>query len=342
MPGLKVNSIANPVAGSAAFDHGTKAVASYITFSVGALSASPSGFITTAYGESSITATIENGIIEFSHPQTHSMVGVGDKVVLPSVTVYLNKKITTSIWEVRIPAGVPENITTPVAVTSINKTFSSLFAAINGNPPSSGAATLLGTTNLKSIRTSLRLALYAQNESVTSTITLTNNWVCDEECNIQIFTPTDISTECNSRQRHNGVAGSGYKLDVAAGIIGIYVYDYYVKIEGLHIDGGSNTDNALIKYGINLVAKTKILNNILSNAQYGIFSNLDFASNQVVAGNIIYGMSSSGIESSTKQFNIYNNTIARCGNGIKLSGSGDAYVVNNLVQNCSTACIDIV
>jgi hypothetical protein len=72
-----------------------------------------------------------------------------------------------------------------------------------------------------------------------------DGWTTGAANYIRIYTPT-IASEVGVSQRHNGTAGSGFHLKPVANPGGSYsvlrIYDDYVRIEGVEIDGSSITN----------------------------------------------------------------------------------------------------
>lgn len=354
MLGFKANSIANPVGGSADFDHGIKEITAFKTYSVGDIGIGDE-YVTKPSDGSDVTITVKDGVATFSYPQIHLYIGIGDQVeyVLPAPTtttpiptttsapttgiLYLNKKLSSTQWEVHNGIESVDDIEASVVV-KINKVFGLLSAAIDEIPA------LLNSQDLVAINSTLQIALYKKQttENVASTIVIDNSWITDEEHYVSIFTPSDLKTECNSSQRHIGVASDDYYkiVDNASGIC-FNLQSSYCEIEGLQIDGNNDNANILINYGSISLKKTKVLNNILYNAGYGIKSSSTPEENQIVVGNIIYDVID-GISMPNRRLTAYNNTIIDCQTGINLTVVlGDCRIRNCIVQNCSVKCIHV-
>jgi hypothetical protein len=356
MLGFKSNSIANPVGGSADFDHGIKEISVFKTYSVGDKTFDGE-YITKPSDGSNVTISVKDGIATFSYPQTHLYVGVGDQVAyaLPSIAtttvapittsspsigiLYLNKKLSSTQWEVHNGTNSIDDLDS-VTVVKIDKVFDLLSSAVTNIP------TVLGTQDLVSINSVLRLALYtkATTENIASSITIDDSWITDEDHYIRIFVPSDLKTECNSNQRHYGVVTSDrYKIKNTNVYECLILKSSYCEIEGLQIDGNSSPC-VLISYASTNLKKSKILNNILYNAYFGIKSTIVPNDNQVVTGNIIYGVEC-GISMNSCMLNAYNNTIIKfTDTGINLTvATGTPCIRNCLIQKGSTGttCIYI-
>ena len=344
------HSLANPIHGSAAFDYGTKTSPSFVTVSVGTQITNDDDYIKKPSDGSDVKINIKNSILEFSYPQEHSYIGVGDSVyfqesIEPSVfrTVYLNKKLSVSKWEVLEYIDTTLKFAADAinkTLVRIDKTYPSLSDALDSL---AGPSTLVDN-DLYINRNILRIACYKMDDS-TSGVTV-EGWNTDINCYVKIFVPSDIKTECNSNQKHKGIAGNCYKLSVSGKTVGLTISANYTEIDGLHIDGGSHIDNDLILFDDTSSDGIKILNNILSNADNAIVnSDGESQTTDIIKGNIIYGMNTAGVSIGGPRAWIYNNTIIGNGTtayGIQCGASeGNSILVNNLVQNCVTADISL-
>lgn len=357
MPSFRSNSLANPVGGSSAFDRGTKDTTFVITFSVGT-KVSDGSYITKNHKNDNVSAIVKNGIIEFSFPQTHPYVGVGDIVTVYGgspmpyySTLFLNKKISATKWEVlqQLDTGIIglAKDQESVLITNIDKTFPSLADAFGPGGIYYNALYYIGTNDLYSLNASLRIACYKIEDILSSAVTI-SDFIIDENHYIKIFAPSDIKTECNSRQKHLGIAGDCYKLSVPDSHTGIVISNECVVIDGLHIDGNNGVFNYLVSFA-HATHNCKIINNILSNANTAISNIYDGSYSNAIIGNIIYNVQNGiMLETDTSltvtNFVVYNNTISGTllydiTYGIKCSGSGRALIKNNLIQHCSGTCI---
>jgi hypothetical protein len=342
-------SLANPILGSAVSTHGLKTVFSYITFSVGTKidPGTPHQYVRSNSNGDDVTVTIKDGVLEFSHPQSHPYIGVGDAVVFgsPEVTVYLNKKISTRKWEVKGRVlqkfGSPLNVSTPEVLVRIDKTFSDLRSAIDTDY--SGSFAIIGSSDLYALRSSLRIAVYEMTDTITTSVTI-DGWTTDEECCVKVFAPSDLKTECNKSQKHSATPGDCYNLVIDGAHPAISLKSPYTIISGIYIDGNSRNDNSGISYDSTDLSRTKILDCLIGNIGYGIWATQVPGDKQIVKGNIIWNAAYSGIGGDHSSLAIYNNTICDCGEyGIVTTlNSGLSDFANNLVQRCSTACFSYI
>ena len=74
-----------------------------------------------------------------------------------------------------------------------------------------------------------------------------DGWTTGADNYIRIYTPTDTS-EVGVSQRHTGSAGTGFRLAPSLDLSGvqnfwyIHVYEEYVRIEGIEVDGSGLTN----------------------------------------------------------------------------------------------------
>lgn len=315
---------ANPYLKSSLPSYGYKPSESYVTFSVGVLSVDAGGYLTKNRDGDDVTVNVVGGVMTFSFPQNNSYVGVGDKVVAGGVDYYINEKINVKTWKVNTVTGSLPSDASDQTVNSINKTFSTLKDAINGS--TSGAYGFLSSHDLVSLNKCLRIAVYSMEDTY-GEIVITDNWVTDASRYVRIFSPWDIKRECNSKQRHNGIFGSGYQLTVGSSF-GIKLNSEYSEVEGLAIDCNSNS------YGIEIGSTgiwKKVLNNIIKNASsYGVSSR----STGVFVGNIIFDCTTA-INDIGGEVSIANNTIVDVTTGI--IGGASTSCVNNIIQGATTS-----
>ncbi len=270
------------------------------------------------------TLTISGGAGVFSAAQNGN-IGVGDAVTYGSGSVaYISAKTNSDDkhWSLVTATGAAPPDVSGASVTSINRAYASLNAAVNGATDSSH----LNTTDLVAGDYILNIPCYNDSSSTSSKDTteadipaLTTSATND----INIYTPTSTVTQANADQRHNGEWSDGaYNMQVSSGN-GIVVNPAtrYVNIDGLQV---SVTDSNAANYGIEY--------NIGSgSAVYDI-------SNNIIRG-ILSGSaaSSAGITASSSPgaatFNIWNNMVygwnTSGSSAIAMGGSAPAYVYNN-------------
>ena len=344
---MPANSPANPFIGSAYSVHGIRPKVSTITFSVGTAAASVDEYVTKARAGVMPTATIQNGLLTFSVPQINPYIGVGDKVELDDGSpfyIYLNEKINTRQWRVHDAFGnIPDDKTTPLPVTTIDKTFNDVRTAIHGD--TSGAFGLIGTHDLISKFATLRIACYEMYDDMgANTLSISNLWVVDNDYRVKVYTPTSISTECNKRQRHiNGRSDlGGYR--VASSTYVIDMFGTHNIIEGLIIgDNGYAPGYGVMIYNDNNY--TQILDNVIFKAIKGIEVDSPEADGFVIANNVIRDCDHGIMLNEAQAVGgvCFNNFVKDCQfNGIMFSGNTRHQVCNNTVQDGSiTSGLDI-
>ena len=333
---------ANPAHGAAFASLGLKPRKSAITFSVGTQAVSPDDYITKTKAGALPTATINDGYITFSVPQSHPYVGVGDKVILDiggdPVTVYLNEKVSTRRWKVFNQFGnTPNDVLDALEVSIIDKTFSGLRDAIDGDTP--GAWDLLGGTyNLIYKNAMLQIACYEMVDDMGSNhVTISPSWFQDTDRRIRIFTPTNITYECNKSQRHkNGRADQGgYRVKTTDTSM-IDLFEFTI-VEGLILgDDVANPTNGIV-CGNSNYDEFQILNNVFYNIGNAV--NLTSSGNNyIIANNVVRdGTNGLVLNSCDEGGACFNNTVINCsGDGISYTTNNLIDIINNIMQDCGT------
>lgn len=334
--GQQIHSMANPVQGSALFDFGFKEADAFVTFSVGTIAAG-NGYLTPTSSGTLPTATIENGIITFSQPQTHSYVGVGDKVSFASgPDVYLNKKISTRQWYVKLADGTNPTDTATVEVNLINKVFSSLQAALD--IATEDLATLYGTKDLTSRGRHVRLACYAKTDDLGSGGIGLTDWRTSPDTYLYIFAPSSIKYDCNSRQKFDVGETGGYRLASTGNIfrpLPITYGENYVALDGIIFDQKSGSN-----FGIDITFSApglRVLNSIFKDGAVGVY--IGAGDSDVAVVNCKFsGMSSSGIDDTTSSVTkVYNSVFTDSTAGIDWTISSSNRYVNCIFKSAPAA-----
>ncbi|OGS37737.1 MAG: hypothetical protein A2293_09840 [Elusimicrobia bacterium RIFOXYB2_FULL_49_7] len=291
---------------------------------------------------------IVSGIATFTIPQTATSLGVGDRLTAGGNIYYIAAKISTSQWYVVTQLGLLPNDLSSTAVTSIAHEYIHLQDALLGATDS----VHVNSKNLVSANVILNIPCYDDSGPDTMHVSL-NTASCTTGTNnyINIYTPYDTLTEVNKRQRHNGIATSGYTL------MGVVSYQYimvinlknpnaFVRIIGLIITSdktrGVNTAlwtacNAEIAYNI-----VHDINPIYGSTCKGIDVGSHYPSNPapIVHNNICYNIPHSGIQVGTFALyaKVYNNTTVNNGRyGITVTiDIPMGYLKNNLSCNNGT------
>ena len=332
MIGTQLYSPANPIQGTAGATQGIKPIDNVITLSVGTAGAIGS-YITKNSAGDPLTASIKNGVLEFSYPQTNPYIGIGDKVLAIgfSNSTYLKKKISQTKWEVfqlasNIPAPAPN--TDATAVIDINKAFNTLLAAeqfIN----------LHFNHDLISERMVVQIACYAMTDTTVVHL-METAWTTNPDFYIRVFTPNDLRTECNKIQRPT-------KDDLTTAYINtgyIYSQSDNIVLDGLNISGSA---------GLQLgSASGPLTGGEITNCVFGDngITNIGTAATPVlIVNNIFYngaGIYLTGYQDVTYNNTLYNGSIqtngifSRCINNIAAGTTGTINVTSlgSLVSNC--------
>jgi hypothetical protein len=279
--------------------------------------------------------TISGGLAIFSLDQVDDNVGVGNSVIYNGTNeCFLSKRISYSQWEVIDKFGrVPTNIINS-PVVSIKHKFNDINTAVESGH---GIKLLLTDVNtsgpefnsLKKSKYQINLSVYKSNTFYNTSVVI-QDYECDEDNYLKIYTPYDLTNECNTKQRHNGwyhnpeitSAAAIKKLSDVLGNV-IDIQSPYIVIEGLiiicHNNKGVSFENAV---------NSKVVGCIIEDPDTGIINNT--SGSVIIANNIIYGCYEYGIKTSGNDI-VYNNTIvSKNKNGIYNSSTDT--VINNIVD----------
>ncbi len=312
------------------------------------------------------TIIISSGAATFSVAQTGN-IGVGDRVAYNGSTTiaYISGKTDSDQkhWTlVTATGGTPADVSGQT-VNSIKREFSSLSLGVAGSYNSSH----LNTQNLINGNYILHLPCYYDGGAVDSSAVTISGWTTDSTHYLDIYTPSNTSTEANQSQHHSGkwtstawsLEGTGNPLiDVSALI--------YVRIHGLQISRTNTAGNGIritdppSPYGY---VYTMIYDNIVRSTASGSASGIlisysmstYYEGSVIVYNNVVYGFSAgNGIRKNGAQCNytaggctcwsasyIYNNTVYNNQAGVSAGTSGvcaPAVINNNLAQSCVSNC----
>jgi len=142
-----------------------------------------------------------------------------------------------------------------------------------------------------------------------------NGWKTDANHYIKIYTPETA--------RHNGIAGTGYRLDITNGDYVIYIRESHVKIFGLELTG-SETEYGFYTAEYENIDDIELAYNLIhglggtnsNSAGIYITSGSHYISNLKFYNNIIYNIGGPGFWSKSNNTsnsgNVFNNTIFKC------------------------------
>ena len=288
------------------------------------------------------TVTISSGWATLTVAQP-LIVGVGDEVTYNGATkAYISGRASSTVYSVITATGQTPPDVAGATVNSILRAFNTLTAATTG----SADVNHLNTSDLVAGGFQLNWACYNDGPDPSSQVRIEEPWVTGPSNFIRVFTPTD-TTQVGSQtsQRHNGTAGSGYRIvpTEPGPLLGVYAFllisndTGYVRIEGIEIDG-SNVTNGETLRGITLddendtMEDNRITHCLIhditnstvdeSDGSYVRGIRLDVTNNTKVANNIVYNLINVSANSNSS-------TIAILGN----NAGKTRYVYNNTVYN---------
>ena len=142
-------------------------------------------------------------------------------------------------------------------------------------------------------------------------------WTTDTDHYIKIW------TDPNENYRHNGTAGTGYRLDITNGDRVIYIRESHVKIFGLELTG-SGTEYGFYMASYESVDDIELAYNLIHDlggtgsysAGMDIHNSSYYVSNLKFYNNIIYNIGGPGFwgrsNNASNSGNVFNNTIFEC------------------------------
>ena len=277
-------------------------------------------------------------------------IGVGDEIREGSNRYYIAGRNSSTEFTIQDSAandGTPGNTSITFGSTAITiyRAFNSLTDAFAVSPGARDS-NHLNTTDLVSGNFQLNIAGYNDGPDPSSYVRIDEPWVTGATNYIRVYSPT-ASSEVGVSQRHDGTAGSGYRI-VPSGAATNAFYNFilvstdtgYVRIEGLEIDGSNITDgenlrglmandsasSVDVRFTYNLVHD--IANSTFDDSDnsraIGIF--IDNTTDTKVSNNIIYDITSVSTNANGGAF------------GIRSSTAGNThYVYNNTVYNIQSS-----
>jgi len=305
------------------------------------------------------TVTISAGVATFSVAQTDNLMGVGMVVTYTGGTAYISAKNSTSSWDVvTATGGTPSNVT-GVSVTSIKHVYASQSSA------EAGASSLMGNSNLITIDVQLNIPCYYDDAGDTA-VAVWNSYTTGADNILNIYTPNDTDTECNTNQRNEtGIWDtSKYSLSSSSAVhpLDFLLTTCHANVTGLQLySPNTNNDNrALIWVGAqpaisdgaytitrNILRMTAPLNGtsnracvifIGGNATYSnighCYNNLLYIDGTVTGSSWGAILGGGGANPSNVLYS-YSNTIYNFGEPIRANTGSTMYVYNNAFIGCA-------
>jgi len=211
---------------------------------------------------SNVTIRINNDIATFSAPQTNNFIGIGCVIYYRGSACYIYKKINDSKWLVKTNLGESVSDLGTTDVISIKYAYNSLYNLFNGISPINDITGF----NLRTVRYRLNVTVY-KGEVRSQLGFFIRNFDTDIDCYIKIFTPRNLTDECNIPQIH--CADPENANFINEGSINIFVDN--TVIDGIIMTVDDNSSCATL----NNCHNVKIQNNIIFNAGNGIVSKND-------------------------------------------------------------------
>jgi hypothetical protein len=203
---------------------------------------------------------------------------------------------------------------------------------MNSASAGAGNSSHLNTYVLTTAIVQLNIACY--NDQIdTGGDTEITGWTVSSSYFIKVYAPYDLVSEVNSRQRHTGVAGTGYRINPSGEIVNgvIYAQEPYTVIEGIEIYDFGTINDAGIEVSTTADYCT-IDSNIIHDDGGTTVRGINAATNvdyTIIINNIVYNMSEHGITADDNNL-IYNNTVYNCAEDGINNNNSTPVVVNNI------------
>jgi hypothetical protein len=294
------------------------------------------------------TLTITAGLGTFSIPQTGD-IGVGDQIAYGDGSVaYISGKMNSNDeqWTlVTSTGGIPANVS-GASITSINRAFASLSAAVNGM----SSVNYLATSSLAAANVIVNLPCYYDTGPDMLEVSIPSSLITSTSTYLNIYTPNNTATQANISQRHQGKwTLTAYQLVVSGGNAAIDIRTNYVRMTGLQIELISSgnyqrdirMDNISGSGGYIVLDSNIVQSQVSGNppGPEGIGNNGAPADPTVViTNNVVYGMGMStssavGIETYGGTNYVYNNTVYDAYLSYVRGGTSTSTYINNIAQD---------
>jgi hypothetical protein len=247
----------------------------------------------------SLLFSTDGGIATIVGDTSGMSIGIGDQVDCSYGTFYIAEKCGNNTWFLVYDHGLPAlNITYPIPITSIKRTFNNISDVVGPLPNLLSAK--LGFVDLVSNEKNVKLWFYKDGE-FTDKIEVTDGWITSRDYSLSLLTPYNTNTQCVLRQRHHGVL-DGVLLSCVSDNDAVVINNSFITIEGFSIKQTKSGFNAISSTGSSNLIKC----NVISDGKIGI----SVSAGSVAVSNILYGQSESGIDLDNGKS--YNNTCAYC------------------------------
>ena len=183
------------------------------------------------------TVTITAGVATFTIAQPNN-VGVGDEIMYGGATLaYISGRLSSTRYTVTNRLGVAPVDVAGATVNRIYRAFASLSLAVTN----SSNGTHLGTTVLTGAG-NYQLNWPCYNDAPMNNQVVISGYTTGASNFIRVYTPV-YANEVGASQRHTGKARTGFRLQPTSAVDNdsIRVFDSFVRIEGIEIDGSLST-----------------------------------------------------------------------------------------------------
>jgi hypothetical protein len=276
--------------------------------------------------------------------------------------VFITKRIDAAHFSVRTASGsAPASTLAPDSDWSIFRAYTSLSnaesASANADENDSIDDDLENFDNWSSGRDiatnqeQWNMVCYAGQGGVADTVAVViNGWTTSVDSYIKIYTPTR-NDEVGASQRHSGVWNDTNYALVVNSNIALYVYENFVRIDGLQIkttNPTASSQNCIVFTSLTTGGKIYVSNNIFkghassSYYQRGIhYYSTSQIVNFYIYNNILYDFVNNSssqafyMGGTVSNFYVYNNTAIDCYGGFLGLTGANMYLFNNIAQGCS-------
>jgi hypothetical protein len=277
------------------------------------------------------TISIGNGTATLSVAQT-GYVGVGDRITYAGGPVFIKAVLNQTAFVVHTATGLIPANTGAVAVTSIQREFNSIAAAVTGSVDGSH----LGNGDLVTNDRKLTWVCYNDGPFNVAATTSISGYTTDATRYITLTVAGASQVVNGVSHRHNGTAGSGAVVE--AGSIGggnpvFAIAQAFTRFEWLEIDGNSFvSQDGVYVTGSSSILRYLIIHDIGANDSTNCPNAINGCSGVIVAGStssvairnsLIYDYGQDGIDTGGTGTVVQNTTLFRTrqsGEGLQVTG----------------------